>query len=95
MNWSSIRTEPENLYFQNGKMIIEAKPEGYRSKNYTSSKILTQGKRLSNSAYRYPRDPAKERGIWPRLADAGEKCIWRMAQEWRDRSDRVVGREPV
>ncbi len=43
MSWSFIRTGPENLYFQGGKMIIEAKPESYRGKNYTSSKILTQG----------------------------------------------------
>lgn len=56
----------ENLYFQDGKMIIEAKKENYSGKPYTSSKILTAGKK----AFKFGRIDIraklpKGKGIWP------------------------------
>ncbi len=57
---------PNNLYFQDGKMIIEAKQETYGGKNYTSSRIKTQGKK----SFKYGRVDIrailpKGKGIWP------------------------------
>ena len=36
---------PDNLFFQDGKLIIEVKKETYNGKDYTSSKIFTAGKK--------------------------------------------------
>ena len=57
---------PDNLFFQDGKMIIEAKKENYFGKNYTSSKILTRGKKV----FKFGRIDIraklpKGKGIWP------------------------------
>ena len=57
---------PDNLFFQDGKMIIEAKKENYAGKNYTSSKILTRGKKV----FKFGRidiraQLPKGKGIWP------------------------------
>jgi beta-glucanase (GH16 family) len=57
---------PENLFFQDGKLIIEARNESYNGKNYTSSKILTRGKK----PFRFGRldiraKLPKGKGIWP------------------------------
>jgi beta-glucanase (GH16 family) len=59
-------SRPDNLFFQDGKMIIEAKKENYSGKNYTSSKILTRGKKI----IKYGRIDIraklpKGKGIWP------------------------------
>lgn len=59
-------SRPENLFFQDGKMIIEARKENYAGKNYTSSKILTRGKKV----FKYARIDIraklpKGKGIWP------------------------------
>jgi beta-glucanase (GH16 family) len=57
---------PNNLYFQDGKMIIEAKAETFGGKNYTSSRIKTQGKK----PFKFGRIDIraiqpKGSGIWP------------------------------
>ena len=57
---------PDNLFFQDGKMIIEAKKENYGGKAYTSSKILTRGKKI----FKFGRIDIrailpKGKGIWP------------------------------
>jgi beta-glucanase (GH16 family) len=57
---------PENLFFQSGKMIIEARKENYSGKSYTSSKILTRGKKV----FKYARIDIRAKlpqgkGIWP------------------------------
>ncbi len=59
-------SRPENLFFQDGKMIIEARKENYSGKSYTSSKILTRGKKV----FKYARIDIraklpKGKGIWP------------------------------
>ncbi len=59
---------PDNIFFQDGKMIIEAKKENYAGKNYTSSKILTRGKK----SFKFGRIDVraklpKGKGIWPAL----------------------------
>ncbi|RYY67401.1 MAG: glycosyl hydrolase family protein, partial [Chitinophagaceae bacterium] len=59
---------PENLFFQDGALLIEARPESYSGKNYTSSKILTAGKK----SFKYGRIDIRARlprgkGIWPAL----------------------------
>ena len=65
---------PNNLFFQDGKMIIEAKSETYGGKNYTSSRIKTQGKK----SFRFGRVDIrallpKGKGIWP--------ALWMMPQD--------------
>lgn len=57
---------PENLFFQDGKLIIEARKENFAGKTYTSSKILTRGKKV----FKFGRIDIraklpKGRGIWP------------------------------
>jgi beta-glucanase (GH16 family) len=59
---------PDNIFFQDGKLIIEAKKEMFNGKLYTSSKILTAGKKT----FRYGRIDIraklpKGKGIWPAL----------------------------
>lgn len=59
-------SRPENLFFQDGKLIIEARKENFSGKNYTSSKILTQGKKT----FKFGRIDMRARlpkgkGIWP------------------------------
>lgn len=57
---------PNNLFFQDGKLIIEGRKEAYSGKNYTSSKILTRGKKT----FKFGRIDIraklpKGKGIWP------------------------------
>lgn len=57
---------PNNLFFQDGKMIIEAKSETFGGKNYTSSRIKTQSKK----SFKFGRIDIrailpKGRGLWP------------------------------
>ena len=59
---------PDNLFFQDGKLVIEAKKESYAGKNYTSSKIVSRGKKV----FKYARVDIraklpKGKGIWPAL----------------------------
>ncbi|MBC7873076.1 MAG: family 16 glycosylhydrolase [Ferruginibacter sp.] len=59
---------PENLFFQDGKLLIEARKESFSGKNYTSSKIVTRGKKV----FKYGRVDIraklpKGKGIWPAL----------------------------
>jgi beta-glucanase (GH16 family) len=59
---------PNNLFFQDGKMMIELKPESYGGKNYTSSRIKTQGKKT----FKFGRIDIrailpKGNGVWPAL----------------------------
>ncbi|HEV7783184.1 MAG TPA: family 16 glycosylhydrolase [Chitinophagaceae bacterium] len=57
---------PENLFFQDGKMIIEARKENYSGKNYTSSKILTRGKKTFKfGRFDIRAKLPKGKGIWP------------------------------
>ena len=58
----------ENLFFQDGKLVIEAKKEPMSGKEFTSSKIVTSGKK----AFKYGRIDIrailpKGKGIWPAL----------------------------
>jgi beta-glucanase (GH16 family) len=59
---------PDNLFFQDGKLIIEGKKEAFSGRSYTSSKILTSGKKT----FKYGRIDIrailpKGKGIWPAL----------------------------
>jgi beta-glucanase (GH16 family) len=59
---------PENLFFQDGSLIIEARQESFGGRNYTSSKIVSRGKKVFKFARvdiraRLP----KGKGIWPAL----------------------------
>ncbi|HEY6504101.1 MAG TPA: family 16 glycosylhydrolase [Chitinophagaceae bacterium] len=87
---------PDNLFFQDGKMIIEAKKENFGGKNYTSSKILTRGKKV----FKYGRIDIRAKlprgkGIWP--------AFWLLPQNnvfggWPSSGEidlmEVVGHEP-
>lgn len=64
---------PQNIFFQDGKLIIEARKESFSGKNYTSSKILTAGKK----PFKYGRVDFRAKlprgkGIWP--------AFWMMPQ---------------
>ena len=86
----------ENLYFQDGKMIIEARKESFAGKSYTSSKILTRGKKMIKFARIDIRAKLpKGKGIWP--------AFWMMPQSsvfggWPKSGEldimEVVGHEP-
>lgn len=57
---------PENLFFQDGKLIIEARKESFSGKNYTSSKIVSRGKKIFKYAKVDIRAKLpKGKGIWP------------------------------
>lgn len=87
---------PDNLFFQDGKLIIEAKKEAFSGRNYTSSKILTQGKKI----FKFGRIDIraklpKGKGIWP--------AFWMLPQSnvyggWPTSGEidimEVVGHEP-
>ena len=56
----------ENARVENGNLIIEARKEAYQGKNYTSARLLTQGK----TTWMYGRIEARARlpkgvGTWP------------------------------
>lgn len=58
--------QQDNLVFQDGKLIIEARKENVGGKNYTSSKILTRGKKT----FKFGRIDFRAKlpigqGIWP------------------------------
>ncbi len=57
---------PENLFFQDGKMMIEARKENFGGRAYTSSKIVSRNKRV----FKYGRVDIRAilptgRGTWP------------------------------
>jgi beta-glucanase (GH16 family) len=59
-------TENENLYFQEGKMVIEARLESRGGKSYTSTRLNSQNKR----SFRFGRIDIRAkvprgRGVWP------------------------------
>jgi beta-glucanase (GH16 family) len=59
---------PENLFFQDGKLLIEARKENFGGRNYTSSKLVSRGKKV----FKYGRvdiraKVPKGKGIWPAL----------------------------
>jgi beta-glucanase (GH16 family) len=63
----------ENLFFQDGKMVIEARKENFSGKNYTSAKIHTRNKKT----FKYGRVDVRAKlprgkGIWP--------AIWMLPQ---------------
>jgi beta-glucanase (GH16 family) len=65
---------PENIYLDNGKLIIQAKKETFSGKEYTSSRILTKGKReftFGRIDIRAKLPVAK--GLWPALWMLGKK----------------------
>ncbi|MDX1906246.1 MAG: family 16 glycosylhydrolase [Bacteroidia bacterium] len=64
---------PENLYFTQGKMVIEAIQESFGGKSYTSTRIKTQGKK----SFKYGRIDIRAilpegQGIWPALWMLGD-----------------------
>lgn len=87
---------PENLFFQNGKLIIEARPESFNGKNYTSSKILTQGKKpIKFGRIDIRAILPKGKGIWPAFWLMPEKSVF---GGWPKSGEidlmEVVGHEP-
>jgi beta-glucanase (GH16 family) len=65
---------PENIYLDNGKLIIQAKKESFMGNAYTSSRILTKGKKeftFGRLDIRAKLPTAK--GLWPALWMLGKK----------------------
>jgi beta-glucanase (GH16 family) len=57
---------PDNLFFQDGKLIIEARKESFGGKAYTSSKILTRGKKtIKFGRIDIRAKLPKGKGVWP------------------------------
>jgi len=59
---------PENLYFADGKLVIEARKERFDGASYTSARIVTQGKQ----DFQYGRIDIRAKlpygqGVWPAL----------------------------
>jgi len=64
---------PENLYFQEGKLVIEARQESFNGSAYTSSRIITKGQQ----SFQYGRIDLRAKlpygqGIWPALWMLGD-----------------------
>lgn len=56
----------DNLFFQDGKMIIEAKKQSFSGKNYTSARIKTAGKKtVKFGRIDFRAKLPKGKGIWP------------------------------
>jgi Glycosyl hydrolases family 16/Calx-beta domain len=65
---------PENIYLDNGKLVIQAKKESFMGSSYTSSRILTKGKKeftFGRIDIRAKLPVAK--GLWPALWMLGKK----------------------
>ncbi len=65
---------PENVYLTGGKLVIEAKKESYQGREYTSTRLLTKGKKeftFGRIDIRAKLPVAK--GIWPALWMLGKK----------------------
>ena len=59
-------TAGDNLYMQDGKMIIEARAESRGGKNYTSTRITTQNKKTFTFGRIDIRAKVpKGKGVWP------------------------------
>jgi beta-glucanase (GH16 family) len=88
---------PENLFFQDGKLIIEARKENFATRNYTSSKIISSAKRK----FKYGRVDVRAKlptgkGIWP--------AFWMLPQDnkfggWPTSGEidimEMVGHDPI
>jgi hypothetical protein len=67
-------SRPENVYLNNGKLVIQAKKESYNGSAYTSARLLTQNKRtftFGRVDIRAKLPVAK--GLWPALWSLGSK----------------------
>ncbi len=65
---------PENVYLDNGKLVIQAKKETFSGREYTSTRLLTKGKReftFGRIDIRAKLPVAK--GLWPALWMLGKK----------------------
>lgn len=67
-------SRPENLFFHNGNLVIEARKEDYSGRSYTSAKIVTRGKK----SFKFGRMDIraklpKGKGVWP--------AIWMLPQQ--------------
>jgi beta-glucanase (GH16 family) len=65
---------PENVFIDNGKLVIQAKKESFSGNAYTSTRLLTKGKR----EFTYGRIDIRAKlpvanGIWPALWMLGKK----------------------
>lgn len=66
-------TAGDNLYFQSGKMILEARKENKNGKNYTSTRLTT----LNKKSFKFGRVDIRAKlpsgqGIWPALWMLGD-----------------------
>ncbi len=59
-------SRPENLFFEGGNMVIEARKENFSGRQYTSAKIISRGKKTFKFGKMEFRAKLPEgKGIWP------------------------------
>ena len=66
--WQNYTARPENSFLSDGKLIIEAREESYQGADYTSARMITQGK----ESFQFGRVDIRAKlpegqGIWPAL----------------------------
>lgn len=60
--------KPENAYVQDGSLVLEAKPEEYKGKNYSSGKVVTKGKQFwTYGRFEIKAKMPETQGIWPAI----------------------------
>jgi beta-glucanase (GH16 family) len=65
---SQYYTDGKNSFLQNGKLVIEARQEDFQGKKYTSSRMITKGKReFMFGRVDIRAKLPKGQGIWPAL----------------------------
>ena len=83
--WQNYTARPENSFLSDGKLIIEAREESYQGADYTSARMITQGK----ESFQFGRVDIRAKlpegqGIWP--------ALWMSAACWRSLSQRAPRR---
>ena len=60
--------KPDNVYLENGKLVLEAKVEEYKGKAYTSGKVVTKGKQAwTYGRFEIRAKMPESQGIWPAI----------------------------
>ncbi|HEX9058593.1 MAG TPA: carbohydrate binding domain-containing protein, partial [Clostridia bacterium] len=74
--------KPDNAYVQDGNLVLEAKKESYKGKDYTSGKLVTKGKHSwTYGRFEIRAKMPESKGMWP--------AIWMLPED-----DNILGAWP-